>query len=256
MEHQHVTERFQSEPDRLVGGAAAIGRTEQAPTNHVETDVVFMTSGLCPDVPLSLCSKPDVPMFCEVVTRLVVADDIRTLGDATRPEGPDYLRSSIIATKPTSNDDPRTFLVTPPLTRTHEVASGFVCLDVNNDPKRSSSSALMRLAQDKDSTSFVIGGDGLVLSGLAGTTGVQSEVLENLSFLDDKDLELPSSSSSFDSRASSVESDDEDLLVEVEQTKKAKRKQKVKVRLDPPRILIQMTIRFRLKLDIRVENLP
>ncbi|KFK29340.1 hypothetical protein AALP_AA7G121000 [Arabis alpina] len=63
--------------------------------------------------------------------------------------------------------------------------------------------------------------------------------------LNDEDPELPSgnafassSSSLYGSRASSDESDDEDMFVEVEQTKKAKKVKKkanVKVRPDPPR---------------------
>ncbi|KFK41001.1 hypothetical protein AALP_AA2G072500 [Arabis alpina] len=75
---------------------------------------------------------------------------------------------------------------------------------------------------------------------------VRERVVDDLSFLNDEDSELPpgradasSSCFSFDSRASSVESDDEDLLVEVEQKKKAKKKAKkkgrVKVRPNPPR---------------------
>ncbi|KFK28839.1 hypothetical protein AALP_AA7G055600 [Arabis alpina] len=71
-------------------------------------------------------------------------------------------------------------------------------------------------------------------------TGPRNRPVDDLIPLNDEDRDLPPScadasffSFSFDSRASSDESDDEDMFVKVEQTKRAK-KAKVKVRPDPP----------------------
>ncbi|KFK26947.1 hypothetical protein AALP_AA8G314300 [Arabis alpina] len=218
MDKRDSLEEFQSEYDGYVGDVAAVGGDGQVPTTSLENSVEPR--------PLSVVEPMTRPGHDTDPTSTVSRSEDPTLRrqpeDPTHPNLPDGHGTDVFVGLGT--DDP-----TCPQQRTED-------LGVTDAPRSLpyDFEVLPPTTLYYDDTNHPGSSHGYV--------GVNDDSRGpgDLRFLDDESLNLPpgradasSSSSSFDSRASSVESDDEDLLDEVQQTKNAK-KAEVKVRPEPP----------------------